>query len=84
MNNMISNEKRNTDFFTKPPYFKPTFKKIHDTEQQQKFLVILNFQHSQLTQSEFEKKADLLLKQPKVYATSTLDVGKIISPLLLT
>ena len=83
MNNMISNEKRNTDFFTKPPYFKPTFEKIHDTEQQQKFLVILNFQHSQLTQNEFEKKADLLLKQPKVYATSTLDVGKINSPLLL-
>ena len=26
INNIISNEKRNTDYFTKTPYFKPTFK----------------------------------------------------------
>ena len=25
INNIISNEKRNTDYFTKTPYFKPTF-----------------------------------------------------------
>ena len=84
MNNIISNEKRNTDYFTKIPYFKPTFKKLHYTEQQQKFLVMLNFQHSQLTQKEFEKVADLLYKHPKVYATSKFDVGKITSPLLKT
>ena len=26
INNIISNEKRSTDYFTKTPYFKPTFK----------------------------------------------------------
>ena len=25
INNIISNENRNTDYFTKTPYFKPTF-----------------------------------------------------------
>ena len=42
----------------------------HFTEQQQKFLTMFNFQHSKLTQNEFEKLADLLLNYPKVYATS--------------
>ena len=45
---------------------------------------MFNFQHSQITQKEFEQLADLLLKYPKVYATSTkFDVGKIKSPLHL-
>ena len=79
----ISNEKRNTDCFTKTPYFKPTFKISQYTEQQQKFLTMFNFQHSQLTQNEFEKLADLLLRYPTVYATSKIDVGKINSPLHL-
>ena len=71
-NNIISNEKRNTDYFTKTPYFNSTFKKSHYTEQQQKFLTIFNFQHSQVTQNEFEKLADLLLRYP-VYATSKFE-----------
>ena len=74
INNIIGNEKRNTDYFTKTPYFKPTFKISHYTEQQQTFLTMFNFQHSQLTQNELEKLADLLLKYPKVYATSKFDV----------
>ena len=44
---------------------------------------MFNFQHSQLTQIELEKLADLLLKYPKTYATSKFDVGKISSPLHL-
>ena len=83
INNIISNEKRNTDFFTKTPYFKPTFKILNYTEEQQKFLTMFNFQHSQITQDEFEKLAKLLLKYPTVYATSKFDVGKISSPLHL-
>ena len=82
-NKIISNEKRNTDYFTKTPYFNSTFKKSHYTEQQQHFLTMFNFQHSQLTQNEFEKLADLLLRYPTVYATSKFDVGKKISPLHL-
>ena len=44
---------------------------------------MFNFQQSQITQHEFEKLADLLLKYPTVYATSKFDVGKINSPLYL-
>ena len=44
---------------------------------------MFNFQHSQITQEEFEQLADLLLKYPKVYATSKFDNGKVNSPLHL-
>ena len=44
---------------------------------------MFNFQHSQTTQKEFDKLAELLLKFPTVYATSKFDVGKISSPLHL-
>ena len=79
---IIRNEK-NPDFFTKTPYFKATFKISHYTEEQQKLLTMFNFQRSQITQSEFEKVADLLLRDPKVDATSKSDVGKKNSPLYL-
>ena len=82
INNIINNEKRNTDYFTKTQCFKPTFKTSHYTEEQQ-FLTMLNFQHSQLTQKEFDKSAELLLNYPTVYATSKFDVGKISSKLHL-
>ena len=83
INNIISNKKRNTDYFKKTPYFKPTFKISHYTEEQQKFLTMFNFQHSQTTQKKFDKLAELFLKFPAVYATSKFDVGKISSPLHL-
>ena len=44
---------------------------------------MFNFQHSQITRKEFDNLAELLLKFPTVYATSKIDVGKIISPLHL-
>ena len=44
---------------------------------------MFNFQHSHITQKEFNKLAELLLKFPTVYATSKFDVGKISSPLHL-
>ena len=37
---------------------------------------MFNFQHSQIPQNEFEKLADLLLKQTTVSATSKFDVEK--------
>ena len=83
MNKIISNEKTNTEYFSKTPYFKRTFQISKHTEEQQKFLTMFNFKHSQITQKEFEQLADLLLKYPKVYATSKFDVGKVNSPLLL-
>ena len=44
---------------------------------------MFNFQHSQITQNEFDKLAKLLIKYPTVYATSKFDVGTISSPLHL-
>ena len=83
INNIISNEKRNTDYFTETPYFKPTFNINNYTEDQQKFLTMFNFQHSQITQDEFDKLAKQLKKYSSVYATSKFDVGKISSSLHL-
>ena len=83
MNNITSDSKRNTDYFTKTPNFKPTFQILKYINEQQKFLTMFNFQHSQITQQEFEQLAELSLKYPMVYATSLFDVGKINSPLQL-
>ena len=44
---------------------------------------MFNFHYSQITQKEFDKSAELLLKYPTVYATSKFDVGKTSSPLHL-
>ena len=51
INIIISNEKRNTDYFTKTPYFKPTFFITNFTEEQRKLLTMFYFQHSQITQN---------------------------------
>ena len=59
------------------------FKISHYTEEQQKFLTMFNFEHSQITKKEFDKLAELLLKFPTVYATSKFDVVKFSSLLLL-
>ena len=75
--NIKSNEQRNTDYFTKTPYFKPTFNITKYTKEQQKFLTMFNFQHSQITQDEFDKLAKQLIKSSSVYATSKFVVGKI-------
>ena len=76
INNIIPNEKRTTDYFKKTPYFKPTFKLTNNTEEQHKFLTMFNFQHSEITQNEFDKLAKQLQKYSTVYATSKFDVGK--------
>ena len=73
INNIISNEKRNTDYFTKTPYFEPTFNISNYTKEQQKFLTMFNFEHSQITHIEFDKLAKQLLKNSTVYATSKLE-----------
>ena len=44
---------------------------------------MFKFQHSQITQNEFDKLAKLLIKHPTNYATSKFAVGKISSPLHL-
>ena len=83
INNIKSNEKRNTVYFTKTPYLKPTFNITNYTKEQQKFLTMFNFQQSQITQDEFDKLVKQLIKYSTVYATSKFDVGKISSSLNL-
>ena len=83
INNIISNEKRKTDYFTKTPYFKPTFNITNYTEEQQKFLTMFVFQHSQITKNELDKLAKQLINYSSVYATSKFDVGKVSSSLHL-
>ena len=78
INNIVSNEKRNTDYFAKTPSFKPTFNRTNYTKEQQKFLTMFIFQHSQITQDEFDKLAKQLLKYSRVYATSKFYVEKLI------
>ena len=55
IDNNLSNEKQNTDYFTKTPYFKPIFKYQNTRKINQKFLTMFNFQHSQITQKDFEQ-----------------------------
>ena len=81
--NILGNEKGSRIYFTQTPYFKPRFQISKYTEEQQKFFTMFNFQHSQITQKEFEQLADLLFKYPKVYATSKFNAGKVNSPLNL-
>ena len=83
INNLLSNEKRNAGYFLKTSYYKPTFEISKFTEEQQLFLKTFNFQYSQITKKDFEQLADLLLKYPKIYATTKFDVGKVNSPLKL-
>ena len=45
---------------------------------------MFNFQHSQITQNEFDKLAKQLIKYSSVYATSKFDVGKVSSSLHLS
>ena len=44
---------------------------------------MFNFQHSQITQNEYDKLAKRLTKYSSVYATSKSDVGKVSSSLHL-
>ena len=61
---MIKNGTHTT--FFEIPYFKPSFQISKCTTEQQKFLTMFKFQHSQSTQKEFEQKAELLLKYPHI------------------
>ena len=47
------------------------------TETEKEFLTMFNFEHTKLTQTQFEKLAQLLTHFQKCYATSKFDAGKI-------
>ena len=84
INNIISIEKTIQTISQKLHIsFKPTFDITNYTKDQQKFLTMFNFQHSQITQNEFDKLAKQLINYSSVYATSKFDVGKVSSSLHL-
>ena len=76
--NIISNEKKNTDYFTKTPYFKTTFNITNYTKEQQNFLTMFNFEHSQITQIEFDKLAKQLFKYHQFMQHQNLALEKLV------
>ena len=62
--------------FERKPNFKFKFNINKYTESENEFIQMFDFQHSHLTQNEFEKKVTIILDYRQVYATRKFDVGK--------
>ena len=58
------------------PFFKCKFNINKYSEQEKEFITMFDFQHSHLTQEEFEKVVKIMLDYRQVYATTKFDVGK--------
>ena len=58
------------------PNFKCKFNINKHTETEKEFIQMFDFQHTYLTQEEFEKVASIILEYKQVYATTKFDVGK--------
>ena len=62
--------------FERKPNFKCKFNISKYTETDKEFIQIFDFQHSYLTQEEFEKVITIILTYKQVSATTKFDVGK--------
>ena len=62
--------------FEREPNFKCKFYINKYSEQEKEFIRMFDFQHSHLTQDEFEKVVTIILQYKQVYATTKFDVGK--------
>ena len=62
--------------FERKPNFKCKFDINKYTESEKEFIQMFDFQHSHLTQEEFEKIVTIILEYKQVYATKNSDVGK--------
>ena len=62
--------------FERKPNFKCKFNINKYTESEKEFNQMFDFQHSYLTQAEFEKVVSIILEYKQVYATTKFDVGK--------
>ena len=62
--------------FERKPNFKCKFNINKYTESEKEFIQMFDFQHSHLTQEEFEKIVTIILEYKQVYATTKLDAGK--------
>ena len=62
--------------FERKPNFNCKFDINKYTESEKEFIQTFDFQHSHLTQEEFEKIVTIILEYKQVYATTKFDVGK--------
>ena len=62
--------------FERKPFFKCKFNINKYTEPEKEFIQMFDFQHSHLTQEEFEKIVTIKLEYKQVDATTKFDVGK--------
>ena len=62
--------------FERKPNFKCKLNINKYTESEKEFNQMFDFQHSHLTQEEFEKIVTFILEYKQVYATTKFDVGK--------
>ena len=62
--------------FERKPNFKCKFDINKYTTSEKEFIQMFDFQHSNLTQEEFEKIVTIILEYKQVYATTKFDVGK--------
>ena len=56
--------------------FKCKFNITKYNDKDKEFIQMIDFQHSHLTQQQFDKIVDIILKYRNVYATTKFDVGK--------
>ena len=62
--------------FERKPNFEGKFNINKYSEQEKEFIQMFDFQHSHLTQEEFEKVVTIILQYKQVYTTTKFDVGK--------
>ena len=62
--------------FERKPNFKYKLNINKYTETEKQYIQMFDFQHSHLTQEEFEEVVTIILSYKQVYATTKCDVGK--------
>ena len=62
--------------FERKPNFKCKFNITKHNDKDKEFIQMFDFQHSHLTQKQFDNMVDIILKYRRVYATTKFDVGK--------
>ena len=62
--------------FERKPNFKCEFNINKYTDSEKEFIQMFDFQHSHLTQDDFEKVVTIILDYKQVYETTKFDVGK--------
>ena len=62
--------------FERKPNFKCKFNNNKYTKIEKEFIQTFDFQHSHLTQEQFETVVTIIIRYKQVYATTKFDVGK--------